>query len=456
MAISTKLASILIVVFLLIGIVAGYFTGSAAVPVKTVTVPAAATTVTVPTTITAATTVTRTATVTAPAVPGLQGDVFIGVLLPLTGVLSSYGENDRVAIELAASEVNEWLSSLGKPWRIKLFVEDTATDPKTALDKIQALHGRGVKIFIGPMSSAEVSEVKSYADANGLLVVSQSSTSPALSIPNDSILRFCPMDVAQGAAIARIMWDRGIRYLVPIWRGDTWGDGLKEFSVKAFDKILKASGEMGGIDSGIRYDPAAKEFSVEAAKLASIIDGAVKKYGKEKVGVLAISFEEIAAIFAAVKAHPILSEVKWQGSDGTAGTAVLIEDKSLAEYSIKIGFYNTIGSPGASPYTDKVKKHILEKLGREPEAYAYFSYDALWVISLALDTVGKYDGVAVRNAIPQILKHYMGASGFFSLDENGDRATGDYDILAIKLVAGEYKWETIGAYRYATDSVEWK
>jgi hypothetical protein len=50
----------------------------------------------------------------------------------------------------------------------------------------------------------------------------------------------------------------------------------------------------------------------------------------------------------------------------------------------------------------------------------------------------------------------MGASGFFSLDENGDRATGDYDILAIKLVAGEYKWETIGAYRYATDSVEWK
>jgi branched-chain amino acid transport system substrate-binding protein len=110
------------------------------------------------------------------------------------------GENDKVALELAVSDVNEWLTSLGKPWRVKLIVEDTATDPKTALDKVQALHGRGVKIFIGPMSSAEVSEVKSYADANGLLIISQSSTSPALSIPNDSILRFCPTDAAQGAS----------------------------------------------------------------------------------------------------------------------------------------------------------------------------------------------------------------------------------------------------------------
>jgi len=456
MAVSTKLASILIVVFLLIGIVAGYFAGStAAPPAKTVTVPAGATTVTVTTSITTTRTVATPTTVTVPAV-GLQGDILIGALLPLTGVLSSYGENDKVALELAVSDVNEWLTSLGKPWRVKLIVEDTATDPKTALDKVQALHGRGVKIFIGPMSSAEVSEIKSYADANGLLIISQSSTSPALSIPNDSILRFCPMDVAQGAAIARIMWDRGIRYLVPVWRGDTWGDGLKEFSVKAFDKILKASGQAGGIDSGIRYDPAAKEFSAEAAKLASIVDGAVKSYGKDKVGVLVISFEEVAAIFAASKAYPILSEVKWQGSDGTAGTAVLIEDKSLAEFSVKVSFYNTIGSPGASPYTDRVKSYVYGKLKREPEAYAYFAYDALWAIALALDSVGKYDGVAVRNAIPQILKHYMGASGFFSLDENGDRATGDYDILAIKLVAGEYKWETIGAYRYATDSVEWK
>ena len=71
------------------------------------------------------------------------------------------------------------------------------------------------------MSSAEVSEVKSYADANGLLVISQSSTSPTLSIPGDSLFRFCPDDTMQGEAIARVMREHGMRWIVPIRRDDT-------------------------------------------------------------------------------------------------------------------------------------------------------------------------------------------------------------------------------------------
>ena len=439
MAQMPKTAYVMMVVLLIIGIIAGFAGGRATAPAQTVTVT---TTVAGP-------------SPTATPAAGLQGEVLIGALLPLTGALSSFGENDKVALELAEKEINGWLESMGKPWRIKVMIEDTATDPKTALDKIQALHGRGVKIFIGPMSSAEVSEVKSYADANGLLVISQSSTSPALAIPDDSVLRFCPTDVAQGPAIAKIMWLRGIRWVVPMWRGDTWGDGLKEFTVSAFEKICKASGEECGVVEGIRYDPNAKEFSAEIAKLADTVKSLVDKYGKDKVGVLVISFKEIAAIFAAAKAHPILAEVKWQGSDGTAGEASLAEDPELAEFAIKTKFYNTIAAPGLSPHTEKVKKYVLERLGREPESYAYFAYDALWAVALALNIVDSYDAVAVRKAIPFVLEHYLGASGYFNLDENGDRATGDYDILAIKKVDGEYKWVSVGVYRYSTDTVEW-
>ena len=443
-----RIAYVLMIVLLVVGVAAGYGIGVSTAPGRTVTIT---------TTISGATaTVTVTQTVTAPgAATGLSGEILIGALLPLTGVLSSYGENDKVVLELAEKEINEWLAARGEPWRIKVIIEDTGTDPKTALDKIQALHGRGVKIFIGPMSSAEVSEIKSYADANKLLVISQSSTSPALAIPGDFILRFCPTDVAQGPAIAKVMWERGIRWVVPIWRGDTWGDGLKEFTVKAFEEICKASGEECGVVEGIRYDPAAKEFSAEVARLADIVKSLVDKYGKDKVGVLAISFEEIAAIFAAAKAHPILSEVKWQGSDGTAGAGVLVEDPELAEFAIKVKFLNTIAAPGRSPHTEKVRKYVLEKLGREPEAYAYFSYDALWVIALALEAVDTYDAEAVKNVIPSILEHYIGASGHFILDENGDRAIGDYDLLVVRKVDGKYKWDKAGTYRAITGAIEW-
>ncbi|HDD26730.1 MAG TPA: ABC transporter substrate-binding protein, partial [Acidilobales archaeon] len=217
----------------------------------------------------------------------------------------------------------------------------------------------------------------------------------------------------------------------------------------------KASGEECGVAEGIRYDPAAKEFSAEMAKLADIVRSLADKYGKDKVGVLVISFEEIAAIFAAAKAHPILSEVKWQGSDGTAGVAVLTKDPELAEFAIKVKFLNTIAAPGQSPFTEKVRKYVLEKLGREPEAYAYFAYDALWVIALALEAVDSYDPEAVKNIIPSILKHYLGASGYFTLDENGDRATGDYDLLIVRKVEGKYIWDKAGVFRAATGKVEW-
>ena len=125
-----------------------------------------------------------------PAPVGLTGEVKIVALLPLTGVLSTYGENSRAAVELAASEVNDWLEARGAPWRLKLIVEDTATDPATCLSKVKSWHGQGVLFFVGPQSSSEVKEVKAYADANKLLVIAQSSTSPALSIPGDFIFRY--------------------------------------------------------------------------------------------------------------------------------------------------------------------------------------------------------------------------------------------------------------------------
>lgn len=442
-------ATALLVVLLIVGLAAGYGIGRATAPVKTetVTVPAGPVT-------TIVTTVTKTVTPAAPT--GLQGEVLVGALLPLTGPLSSYGENNRAALELAEREINEWLERVGAAWRLKLVVEDTATDPKTALDKLMAMHGRGIKIFIGPMSSAEVSEIKSYADANKLLVISQSSTSVALSIPGDMILRFCPDDRMQAKAIAKIMWERGIRWVVPIWRGDTWGDGLKELTVEEFEAICKASGESCGVVEGVRYDPEAKEFSVQAAMLASSVKELADKYGKDKVGILAISFEEIASIFTAAMAHPILAEVKWQGSDGTAGVASLVESKELAEFAIKTRFLNTITAPVVSPHLDKVKEYVVEKLGRTPDSYAYIAYDALWVIALALEAVNTYDPVAVMNAIPAVLSRYMGASGWFELNENGDRAFTDYDIWVVRKVGAEYKWDVAGTWRGKTEAVEWR
>lgn len=430
MSVSKSLAGILFVVAIIIGIVIGYAIGYfTAAPGPVAPAPA-------------------------PEV-GLRGEVPIGALLPLTGGLASYGENDKAALEFAEKEINEWLKSMGKGWYIKLYVEDSATDPKTAYDKLMALHARGIKFVIGPMASIEVSEVKSYADANEILIISQSSTSPALAIPGDWVFRYVPCDLVQGPAAAKVAYDQGIRYMVQVWRGDTYGDGLAKATKDAFLKLLKEKGEVGDVIEGVRYPPDAREFSAEAAKVASVVEDLVSKYGKEKVGVYLVGFEEATAFMAVAKGYPILSEVKWVGSDGTAGIAPLVKERDLAEMAVKTEFLNPIAKPVETPHTIRVRNAVIEKLGRAPEPYAYGAYDALWTIAIALNLVDKYDSKAVKAILPEVVKRYYGALGNFELNDAGDIGVADYELWVVWPTDTGYEWRIAGVWRYLTNSIEW-
>ncbi len=426
---------IVAIVLLLVGLGIGYGVGIAVAPVRTVT-----------------TTITATAGVSV----GLRGAVPIAALLPLTGTLSSFGEENKVAIELAVSEVNDWLKSIGAPWYLQLVVEDTATDPKTALDKVRMLHGRGIKFFIGPMGSGEIREIKSYVDSNKLLVISQSSTSPALSIPGDFILRYCPDDNVQGPAIARVAFDAGVRYLIPVWLGNAWGDGLKDATVKAFLNLLKKYNEQGAVHEGLRIQEGGKEFSVEVAKLNDYVTEWVSKYGVDKVGVLLITYEEAIPFFTVASKYDILGKVKWFGSDGTAGNALLASTKETAEFANKVKFISTIAAPSETPKFEYVKNHIVKTLGRVPAPYAYNSYDIVWTLAMALAVVNDYNPEKVRDVLPKVVENYYGASGWFKLNEAGDRAFADYELWAIIKEGDKYVWKVVGVWRGATDSIDWK
>lgn len=395
-----------------------------------------------------------------PEVVGLTGTVRIGLLVDLSGGLSTYGENSRAAAELAEQEINEYLAEIGAGWTLEVVVEDTATDPATALSKLETLFGRGILFVAGPMSSGEVKQLKTFVDANNILLISMSSTAPELGVKGgeamkDFVFRYCPTDVIQGPAAARILIDMGIRYYIPVWRGDTWGDGLELAQAEAFEELLDELGLDGEVLEGIRYDPEATVFTTEAADLASRVQEAIEQYGRENVGVVIIGFKEVAAFFTAANDHPILKEVIWVGSDGTAGLAELLEPIP-GEFAYTTKFTNPIFAPGASPWRDKVKAYVERELGRTPDSYAYATYDIIWTLALALLQVNEYDPVKVREVLPDIVKRYNGATGTFELDEYGDRAFADYEIWVVWPTDGGYDWRVAGMYRAATDSIEWE
>ncbi len=387
----------------------------------------------------------------APIETKLTGEVKLGGLFVLSGDLATYGENEYAAALLAADQVNVYLKAIGAKWTLRIVAEDTQVKPSIALEKVESFAARGIKLLIGPLSSGEVGAIKGYCDANKILAISQSSTAPDLAIPNDYIFRFCPTDkFGQGPAIGRILYDDGIRYVIPVTRNDAWGVGLEESATKRF-------GELGGtVLTGIRYAPEAKEFSAEAKNLADKVASAVASYGADKVGVLHISFEEANAFFTVAREYAVLSTVKWYGSDGTCASAAIIEDPNVKDFAVKIGYPSTMFAPTESIKWEMVRQNGLKVLGREPESYSYAVYDIVWVYALSLLKVDKYDAEAVRAVIPEVAASFFGASGWIDLDENGDRKAGDYVIWKIvEISPGKYDWKIVGKYILATDSVQW-
>ncbi len=452
---SDKTAYALMLILLIIGIGIGWAAGGGGGGVKTVT-----TTVTAGAPGAKTVTVTQTVTTGGAAAAGLKGEVPVGALLALTGGLSSYGENSKAALELAEKEINDWLKARGEPWHIKVYYEDTATDPKTALDKVQALHSRGVKIFIGPMSSAEVKELKNYVDSNKLLLISQSSTSPRLAIPGDMIYRYCPTDEIQGPASATALYDLGVRYLVQVWRGDEWGEALAEKIDEEFENVLKAHGATGEVwgkknGKGIRYDPEATEFSAVVAQLDSLVSQLINQYGADKVGVSYIGFNEYVQFAAVAAQYESLKKVVWVGSDGTALLSEITDNSDAAKFAYDTKFVSPIFG-AITPIKKKVTDYVKSTLGREPDSYAYAAYDALWTVAVALDLVDSYDPVAVAKVLPTIDKYWLGASGNLVLNENGDRASADYFFWMPVQKDGKWVWELAGVYSATSGTMNWE
>src|SRR5215831_5670766 len=81
--------------------------------------------------------------------------VKIGVLATLTGSGFSLGRNTVAALQVAARDLKN-IGPQYRPVQFQFLVRDTHHDPSRALNAIQDLDARGVKIIIGPQTSSEV------------------------------------------------------------------------------------------------------------------------------------------------------------------------------------------------------------------------------------------------------------------------------------------------------------
>ena len=379
----------------------------------------------------------------------------VGAILPFTGSLSSIGKSVKIALENAENDVNKHFEEMNSSSHFRILMADSKTSPEESLVAIKKLHENGAKIIIGPATSTAVSAVKDYANANDIILLSYASTSPLLSIKGDNLFRLVPDDSYQGRIMAQRMINDGIKAIVPLWRGDIYGNELYKSTKTNFEKLV------GKVEEGVNYHPYTGKFATslhrinflmwnqDLEKLSVIVSDAIKKYGVSAVGVYVISYDEITPILIQSPLYEILEKVRWYGSDSIAQNHHITKNVDSAGFAMKTNFSNPLYS--ISSETAHALEEELEKKLHEVGSITYpaIAYDSYWIAALSLDNNSTINSdkenltKSFKELVVETAESFEGMSGQINLNAAGDRIGGNYDMWIVGKDNGtqSYEWK---------------
>ncbi|MGA8917034.1 MAG: ABC transporter substrate-binding protein [Nitrososphaeraceae archaeon] len=381
----------------------------------------------------------------------------VGAILPFTGSLSSLGKSVKIALENAENDVNKHFEEMNSSSHFRLLMADSKTSPEESLVAIKKLHENGAKIIVGPATSTAVSAVKGYADANNIILISYSSTSPLLSIKGDNLFRLVPDDTYQGKIIAQRMINDGIKVIVPFWRSDIYGNELYNSTKSNFEKLG------GKVEEGINYHPYTGKFATslhrinfimwnqDLEKLSGIVSDAVRKYGVHSVGVYIISYDEITPILIQAPLYGMLEKVRWYGSDSIAQNHHITKNVDSAMFAMKTNFTNPLYSISNETAESHALEKELEKKLHEAGSITYpaIAYDSYWIAAQSLDKNStiisdkENFSKSFKELLVETAESFEGMSGRIKLNSAGDRIGGNYDfwIVGKDKDTQSYEWE---------------
>ncbi|KKW66979.1 leucine ABC transporter substrate-binding protein [Lampropedia cohaerens] len=140
---------------------------------------------------------------------GAQADTIkIAVVGPTTGALTQYGDMVKEGVDTAVEQINGAGGVLGK--QLEIVVIDDACEPKQGPVAANRVVNEGIGYVIGGVCSGATIAAAPIYDEEGVVMVTPSATSPALTDGNDYefIFRTIGRDDQQGPAAAKYIIEK--------------------------------------------------------------------------------------------------------------------------------------------------------------------------------------------------------------------------------------------------------
>jgi len=310
--------------------------------------------------------------------------VKIGMLQGFTGPTESLVAPMALGGELAIKEVSDSGLFLGGRTVESVRGDSTCIDAAAATAAAERLiTSEGVAAINGATcSGATTAVLNNVAVANGVVMISPSATSPALSTikDNDLFFRTAPSDARQGEIMAKVLGSRGYSKVAVTYTNNDYGKGLAD----AFKAAFLANG--GKVTIVAAHEDGKADYSAEVGALSSgggellVVAGYLDQGGK---GVIQAALDTGAF-------------EKFMLPDGMVG------DSLAAAFGTGInGSFGTV--PGTDSPGAKMMGDIAQGKGfNGTDPYVPECYDASALILLAMQSAGSSDSAKFKSHVMRV------------------------------------------------------
>jgi branched-chain amino acid transport system substrate-binding protein len=334
-----------------------------------------------------------------PEMEGVQGDISIGVVVPLTGVgAGPYGFSMQNGFELAKEEINN--AQLGDA-TISFITVDDMTTVDGAVSAFQDLADQGVQVVVGYTYTFQVDHVFPLAEENEVVAFSSVSSGAGRSSLSQYAFRTgLATNILNPAGVKVSQARLGYTRVAIIY------DEVDPYATSGYEDLSAALEEIGvEVVTTQTMQKGDIDFSEQMA--------AIMASEAEAVVISALS-AEIVQIMSQGREAGIPSSVRYIVPDLTANEVAIVGDAAEGAITF-INWIETSGTPGNQAFI----RNYRETYGIEPDPWAAQSYATLYILAAAIARAGSTDSTAIRDALAQTMD-FDTILGPFSFDPNGE------------------------------------
>ena len=313
-------------------------------------------------------------------------DVKLGALAAVTGPIPELVAPMVKAQQLAIAHVNEQGGILGGG-RLELVIADSQCDAKAAVDAATKLVNvdRVAAIVGGICSGGTIGAVQAVTIPAGVVSVSPSATSPAISTleDNDLVFRTAASDSYLGVELGRLARRLGYDRVAVTVANDDYNVALAEVFSASFT-------EAGGTVTGTQmHEPNKPSYRSELAALAA--------GGTDALAVFAYYDGSGTTILRQSLENGYFT--RFIGADGMVDQS-LIDQIGVDFLRDRSVFMTSAADTGSEAYARFAEAYSAANAEDDPAGpYVANSYDAAFLLALAVQHAGSTDRAKIRDSL---------------------------------------------------------